>query len=446
MRKRFVTALVISGFLLPFALDQGRASALAKVGNLQVDGEDVVLDGEVYIVPPGSQEVTVTFDYTGASRSTIAVRIEGVGGLRLYETSERYTGDGAAEVVVRADELYAYVAEAVESTSRELVSVVRDISSASSVSSGEVYEALTAIANLLGRVSSQLDILESAQLEGEAAGAATDMRAAIDEIELYLDEATALEVDDIDGRKAQATLMSGPADEMRIASATVAGAVESIDAAAFPESDGEWRYIVSARLTEGINVQDAIADSVEFEVVEPGAPSRISRSGEPTSAATARTGGAGGGTGRGTSTPAPEDEDDDALSGDDDAGGDADQGSGTQGQSTPASGSGAAEDEESDADDAAATAEAIALAEIMSAEEEQAGDRTLTSSGDEAGALPTWTVPAGRSRSAPGSGAETDADADAAAAPDPDGGLNLGILFVGILALIAIAFWMRRRM
>ncbi len=450
MRKHLVLGLGIAMLLFTLATNVGNVDALAKVGNLMIEGDDVVLDGEVFIVPPGSEEVSITFDYTGASRSTIAVRIEGVGGLRLYETDARYSGDGAAAVTVRGVEFYAYLADAVENTSRELVSVVRDLSSASSMSSGEVFEHLTATENLLGTISSQLDILEGVQLEGDAASAAQDMRSAIEEIDLYLEEAKSLAVDDIEGRKARGKLMAGPADELRIAASTVATAIEGVDSAAFPESEGEWRYTVSARLTEGTNVQDAIADSVEFEVIEPGAPSVSSRAGDPTAAATTRSGGGTGGLSSRTGTPqaAKAAATQTAESIKSDAATQSAEGPNLSGRGTPVTSGG-----ESDFDggtdpeiDARATEAADAtLVAMISGGSEDTGEEI--GGEDAVSALPTWTVPANRARTSSDSGsAGTESDEESDLDADPEGGLNLGILFLGILALIAIAFWMRRRM
>ena len=451
MRKNLLLASCLVVALTLLVLDVDGVNALAKVGNLRIEGGGVVEDGEIFIVPPGSQKVTVAFDYTGASRSTIGIRVEGVGGLRLFESRSRYSGDSSATVDVRGVDIFEYLAEKVEDTSRDVVSVVREIVNATSISSGEVFEHLTSIENLTGTVSGQLDVIESLALKGEAATAAQDMRSALEEIELDLEDAKELEVSDVEGRIAKAELMSGPADSLYAAAAKVAEAVEDVKSAALPESDGTWSYTVSARLTEGTNVQDAIADSIEFEVATAGTSGSATATdspSDPTAEATERSGGeAGGISPRSSRTPEAAGTATVVTSGEN---GSEAPGSATATRATPGRGNATKptsdQDEDSDASDAAEPAGATdSPAESSdsgneSGQGEQNDQDGGSDDGDSASPLPTWTVPAG---DASGGSA---ADQDSTVSPDSEGGLNLGILFLGILALIAIAYWLRRRM
>lgn len=231
--------------------------------------------------------------------------------------------------------------------------------------------------------------------------------------------------------------MMEPADELYGASSTVGSAVGDLDSAAFPESAGGWLYTVSARLTEGTNVQDAVADSVEFGIAEPGSSGEPARSGDPSVEPTTRPGGGSGGiSGRGTPTTAAQatqavQEERDAK----ETEAAADAGSRPRATST----SDVEQGDQSDPETEGQSGTGAATSDAGSGEGQDLTGDASGGVGDEPSVLPTWTVPANRSG---GASAEQDSNVE----PESEGGLNLGVLFLGILALVAIAYWLRRRM
>jgi len=448
--------------------------AIARVGNLAVSASGVVDDDGLALVPEGTESVQVSFDYNGASRSMIAVRVEGLGGMRLFEESERYSGEGSAEVVVTGAAVYRQVATLTKEYSRELYSIVTSVASDSGLSSGEVIQYLTDIENLAGRIEGQAQLLEDIDLDPDGTSALLDVQTELLEIDDLLQEAKALPVENVEARRARAEDMKPVADRLRTSASTLASSTDGLSSAPLPVSGDGWQYTVSVRLTEGA-VQDALADSTEFQV---GGTYSGTKTGEsaatrtPTSAssgndaretggratATVVSAGAGGSAAAGDASATTAAASGDGRAEDGSSGGTGAPGN-TAGESSESSarssgsGNGSAEADRTAvalAGDGAGSAGEIG-AESGSVAVDPGGSQGQGDGGSAVEALPTWTVPAsGRVDSqqpAPRSGADTGGGDAIADAPDSDGGgFNLGILALGILALVAAALFFRSRL
>ena len=419
----FLRALIAAA--LAAVLATGTLYAQVKVSDLRTGSSDkadeAISKDETASFPASTQRLNVFFDYRGAARQRIGIEVSAPGGLTVYESSQTYSGEGTARIEVGGVDMFRTLADELVGYAESTETSAKDLGSGRG-SYGVYLSTLEYGARLL---RDTLGLIDTWDLPSAASSDLEDLQSAVDEIDDLVAQAKKLEQDDKAGREAVAALIG---DEAGLA-ATAAGALQAfsddVGDLAIPETEADrgTAYLVQ------VSVQGSPAMSMEFWVTDAALPEATATEPPPPTR-----------TAEEQATP--------------------DRATVAAGRATRSAGAATADtsvdlaartDVESNPTAAArATDVALRLASEAKAEQTQIaeapadealgqpGMAPTTLAGDAPGspdALPTWTPVAG--------GASAGATDEAA--PDGGGGPNLAVLGLGILALAAIALWLRRR-
>jgi hypothetical protein len=397
------------------------------------------------VAPSGTETLYVMIDYKGASRTKITTEVKAQGGLELFDKVITQTGDGTAVVQMTGALIFQKVAADLITTAKITVENADKAANEASGNLGYLTEAYNNISTL--RLAT--DVLARVPLDGASKTAVEDLEVAVtaleelesrqSEVGTSLDRIKAAAVDVAE----EAKLAQAAAEKLKAAGAT-------ITALPIPDTGADR----SAPYDLMIRVGGSPALSKEFWVTSAAVAA-------PTATPTNTGSGAAGGT-QGSATPRASGDRGTATRA---AGGTGNNsGSGASGQDAAATPqarptiSGGAAERMTQAASSASTPVAASAdgatpattSEAAMAAETSTFEAAQTLSGSQAPAsVPTWTVPAAAQAMLPdpdassgGSGAEEATGSDAGASSGP----NLAILGIGVMALIAVAVWLRRRM
>jgi hypothetical protein len=389
------------------------------------------------VLPTTATTVYVAFNYENAERTWIGVSLEGLGLTDIVVKRTQYTGKGRAVVAIKGSDIYQSVTSDLAGYALEAQNVARK---AANQEAGQ----WTYIQDVQGKamhIENGVAVLRSMQLDSARVGALVDLAAAAGKLDQLAQDALKLSAEQTAEIKAKAEAMKVPADDaVRLSKALEEGA-GTVGTLVLPPTGAGSPYAVE------VTVNTQPAGSVEFTVSgSPDAPSAASvptqTPGGPT--ATPRvdppTTPGGGGAPLRTATASRQ------------AGASATAPAGaTAVPAGPLGGARAATATASvlsgtpaSASLAAATTGAVGIP--VQGGSPGAGDVT-SPAGDQAPvALPTWTVPSADDASALGGGQLGRAVGGRPAGRGGASGSNLGVLVVGVAALIGLALWLRQRM
>jgi hypothetical protein len=396
--------------------------AQGKIDNLGLSPSDKRAD--VFendpIFETGVEEIYVHFDYTVPSKREIEVTVTAPGGILVFEDKSTYSGSGSASVEVTGASFYRTLAEQTLEMAKDAEEGA-DLLKKQTVGH-DVYLQLVENAGNAMRAASE--ILETWSLDSAADAALADLIDAIERIEDLVDE----DVDFTDSaeRKSYADDLLKVAGDARGAAKKLDDLGDDIDTLniASTDADRETGYLTQ------VSIQGNLADSIEFWVTDDALPA-------PTSTDAPAP----------TKKPLPTSDGTAVRSATSEAGGDDDSGGTDAGSSAGSSLS---------TSDRRATSTARANNAAIGLETEEAKP-TLPIEENEADAadappvidpiaedtpddpnaptpVATWTVEPGAGTDDPNKGPE-----------GPKGGPNIAVLGLGIMALAAIALWLRRR-
>lgn len=415
------------------------AQALAKIDQVRASLTEGAPDafpfpvGGTASIPAGSEKLYVTFDYTAAARDDIGVEMKS-GGLLVFKSTKRYTGSGTATVEVTGLAVFQELADQMADYADACLD---NIDNARKSGNREYVQ------NTIGHVLAMrtaLQIVDRTGLSGDFKSSRDSLDAALTKLEDLSDGLPGGA--NTDAIKALAAQMEPYVTQASEAATSLDKFGQSATAVALPDTGTDR----SAAWTINVTVGGAPAYSGELwitsqAVAQPSATvasGATSAPGQATRTSVPASGGA--------STAAPA------------AGATATSGRGTTGGqgSTAGSGGSAASARPTTAALGAGTsfatvdqpvvAGATAVVEPPSPPEAETaveGDEPAVVQ-DAPAPVATWTLPA-ESAAAGGTAAVAPAGDDAPAAPGGSGP-SLAVLGLGVMALVAIGLWLRRRM
>lgn len=422
----FSRALIAA--LLAAVLATGTLYAQVKVSDLRIGSSDEAADAtpkdETATFPASTQRLNVFFDYRGAARQKIGVEVSAPGGLTVFESSQAYSGEGTARIEVGGVDMFRKLADELVGYAQSTETSAKDLGSGRG--SYSVY--LSTLEYGARLLRDTLGIIDTWDLPSAASSDLEDLQSAVDEIDDLVAQAKKLEQDDKAGREALAALIGDEAGLAATAAEALQAFGEDVTGLAIPETQADrgTAYLVQ------ISVQGSPAMSMEFWVTdaalpeatatEPPPPTRTAEeqaTPDRTTVAASRATRSASSAGSATADPG------------------IDLAARTDVESNPTAAARATDVAQRLASEAQVEQTQIAAAPAEVAPGQSSSGSTPLAGDDPASpdALPTWTPVAG--------GASGGADDEASA--DGGGGPNLAVLGLGILALAAIALWLRRR-
>jgi len=436
-RSAWIIALAIAA-----AAPASVALGIAKVGDVRVAGTAAGTGGgEVFTAPEGTESVFALFEYTGASRSDITVRVI-ANGIEVFKETTRYDGAGTAAVEITGELIYETTLETMDTVAREIKRSTEDLTDEDDLTASQAYQAVTAIESGTNNLLNGLQILESLEISGTGAEALQDLSDAIEATVDEVNRANALPYEDIQGRRVVGEEIAPHADEILVALASLEDAVSESSGLALPTTGTDWEFDVSVRTATASG--STAAGSARFMVTgttargedepdEPTArPSATSRGNAASDAAR----GAGTPTSRAQATAAQ------GASGSSSGAPNATDRPGSLGAANASATEAAGADAIEPPDDvvvSTAPAEGVDGA-ALDADDASGGEPIAMSDS----AQPTWTVPAGRAADS-GSDVPESTTGQAEEAAVPGRGPNLAVLGIGLALLLGVALWFRRR-
>ena len=420
------------------------ASATAKIANVRLAA--VEGGSESASIGVDSAGVVVLFDYTGASRTKMRVIAYNNGGDALVATEpKQYTGDGTARVEISAATLVHGAAEQVEQLADNILSLA-ELGGDDKKVDGQIIDARLSLERDLISLGRVLVPMDKAALTGDALAALQTIDRLLPQVEDAVTELKAIPLSDVAAMRARLAQLEPIATELSAAGGDLndlVAALGSFNMGALYADNAPYTFAVKVDEVGNVETTGGSADLVvtagkgsgNVDAVSTQMPTmtpRISASiGQNNAGAATRapSGGAAAtsapaGSAAGAAATAAVAADPTALRQAKLANATAQAGPATQ----PA------------APDAASAGAEPALSAPAPDEAQSGGDDAIQApgavaqSGSGAGPLPTFTVPAGAGAAGqPGSSAPS------------GGGPNLLVLGGGVVALIGLALWFRRR-
>lgn len=415
------------------------AQALAKIDQVRASLTEGASDafpfpvGGTASIPAGSEKLYVTFDYTAAARDDIGVEMKS-GGLLVFKSTKRYTGSGTATVEVTGLAVFQELADQMADYADACLD---NIDNARKSGNREYVQNTIGLVNAM---RTALQIVDRTGLSG-------DFKSSRDSLDAALSKLVDLSDDlpggaNTDAIKALAAQMEPYVTQASEAATSLDKFGQSATAVALPDTGTDRGAAWTINVTVGgspaysgelwITSQAVAQPSATVASGATSAPGQATRTSVPASG--------------GASTAAPA------------AGATATGGRGTTGGqgSTAGSGGSSAPARPTTAAlgagtsfatvDQPAVAGATAVVEPTSPPEAETaveGDEPAVAQ-DAPAPVATWTLPA-ESAAAGGAAAVAPAGDDAPAAPGGSGP-SLAVLGLGVMALVAIGLWLRRRM
>ncbi len=412
--------------------------------------EDAVPEGTDFVAPSGAKTILIIVDYKGASRTKINTELNAQGGLSLFQKSDTVSGDGSAIVAISGAQILQRVSFDLVDTADAIVADAERAADPNRATGnlgylGEAYNKIEAL-----RVAT--DFLSRMQLDNDMRSFHDDLDEAVQALEAL--EARRGEVGtSLDRIRAAAADVAAQAKLAKAAAEKLNARADTLDAKQMPIPDsGTGR---SAPYDVAIKVGTYPALDAEFWVTSDNLPVA---SATPTSASRATAGSATpapGGAGATASATRP--------TGGSGSGGDqrsaaTSQPPGAGPRPTPANG---ASKRMTDAALGAAAGtpilppgggETAPAGDVASDPASQPTMEPLATTPEpvapEPVVVPTWTLPAAAVAALADQEAGSEGGADGQRATQPAssaGGPNLAVLGIGLMALIAVAVWLRRR-
>ncbi|RIL12774.1 hypothetical protein DCC79_00190 [bacterium] len=416
------------------------AQALAKVDQVRASLTEGASDafpfpvGGTASIPSGSEKLYVTFDYTAAARDDIGVEMKS-GGLLVFRSTKRYTGSGTATVEVTGLAVF-----------QELTDQIADYADAcqDNIDNARKSGNREYVQNTIGLVNSirtALQIVDRAGLGGDFKTSRDSLDAALGKLEdLSNDLPGGANTDAIKALAAQMEPYVAQASEAAI---SLDKAGQSATAVALPDTGTDR----GAAWTINVTVGGSPAYSGELwitsqAVAQPSATVASGATAVPGQATRTSAPAAGNAP---TATPAPGATAAGGRNPSSDQGRTASSGSAATsaaGRATaPAGGAGTGF---ATLDQPSAPAAAIEPTVPSVSDAPTGGDEPAASTLEAPAPVATWTLPAGAAAAGDTRpAAPTDEDTPVA----PGGaGPSLAVLGLGVMALMAIGLWLRRRM
>lgn len=406
--------------------------------------ENALAEDKEMVAPSGTETLYVMIDYKGASRTKITTEVKAQGGLKLFEKVITQTGDGTAVVQLTGALIFQKVAADLVTAAKI---TVEDADKAANEASGNLGYLTQAYGNI-ATLRLAADVLARMPLDGASKTASEDLEVAVTALEDL--ESRQSEVGtSLDRIKAAAVDVSEEAKLAQAAAEKLKAAAATVTKLPIPDTGADR----SAPYDLMIRVGGSPSLSKEFWVTSAAVVA-------PTTTPTNTGSGSSGGT-QGSPTPRASGEGGTATRAASGSGNNPGAGAGGQNaaatpQTRPTIAGGAAE-RMTQAASSASTAVAPSAdggtpppagGDAMAAGTSTAEAARALTEAQAPASVPTWTVPAAVAiapdPAAPsgGSGAEQATGSDAGASSGP----NLAILGIGVMALIAVAVWLRRRM
>jgi len=444
-RRRAALAIALA---LAAATPAAVAFGIAKIGKVRVGGDAEGSDaGEVYTAAEGTERVYALFDFSGASRTDITVRVV-ANSLTVFEQTKRYNGDDTASVELSGSAIANGALASMSTNAEQLERSINELVADDDLIAGEAIEAVNGIERAKNQVAVGLPILEALPLGNDGDGTVASLRQALEDCADVIAAAQELPADDIAGRQ-------GFGEELEPLAAEIGGAVDDLTQlvsdlgdVALPATGTDWSYDVSVRTATAASGNTAAGSA---RLVVAGSTSRgEDEPDEPTArpSATSR-GNADTGAARGNATATPR-AGSAASSGGATAPSNAagDRTSGARATTAPgqsqASNTGVGAPADAEDDGAAGEGAEVPVDVAANAPIEAPADAEGPLAMGDPGAMPTWTVPAGRDAE-PADVAPDSASGQAPEAAAAGGGPNFAVLGFGLALLVGIALWYRRR-
>lgn len=443
---------IAAGLLLAAAAAAPPLAAQVKIERLRIGPtervEDAYPEEAKLVIPAGRDRVYVFVDFRAARNDRIGIEVTAPGNVALFKKLQSYSGDGTASIAMSGADMYRTLARDVELVAS---SAQKSIDMAQNESVGNLGYLTDAGMNIetlhwAVQVLARFDLDAAAEADLAALEEATDELRGLSEAFLNGSGNKTPE-----RAKAAAAEMAGSAAEAAESALALKDYGDDVTSLAIPETDADPR----AAYTINVTVRGNPSLSSEFWVTNAQVPDASATPvneplvGNP--AATATPG--AGGTGSRSSATRTAEAGADAAEGEDQAGGQAQSGGASAGSAAGISAAARATRRAATAVSSGAIAPAPATPEAEPAEVGSISDASGASEAADPASLaalpesaPTWTVPAVAALD-PSAPAAADADAGAARAPEGGGGgPNLAILIIGVMGLVAVGVWMRRRM
>lgn len=420
------------------------ASATAKIANVRLASLD---DGaESSAVGTDARGVIVLFDYTGASKTKMRVIAYNNGGDALVTTDVKpYTGDGTARVEIAATTLVHGAAEQIELLVDNLLSTA-ELGGDDKKVDGQIIDARLSLERDLISLGRVLVPMDKAGLTGEALAALQAIDRLLPQVEAAITELKAIPLTDVAAMRARLAQLEPVTAELAAAGGDLNDLVADLDGftmAALYADNAPYTFAVKV---DEVGSVETTGGSVDLIVLAGKGAGAADAASTPAATMTPRIAASLGQNNAGAATRAP-----------------ASQGAATTAPQRNAASAGATAAVAADptalyqaklanataqvalasapaADAAAGTPAAAAPAEGLpvpagdaAAEAPAPVDAAGQPLGAGAAPLPTFTVAAGA--------------AGGSAGTDPSGGRgpNLLVLGGGVVALIGLALWFRRR-
>jgi len=437
VRKQWMTWLASClGLAVAFGTAEA-ALAQAKIERVRLSltdrAEDALPDNKDLIVPSGTDTVYIIIDYKGAARAKIGVEVISAGVL-LFEKTSTQSGDGTTTVKMTGVEILRNFTQEIVDFTDAVVSNASSAQNQQYGNAGFLKEASTNVTQL----RTSMDVLGRMALDAGLAGEREDLDSAVQGLEeLSASVESGASVERIKAVAKQMVDQGRSAQDIAKSLKDAAGKLTSLP---IPDTGAER----GAAYDLIISVGDNAADSKEFWVTSAAPPvaSATAEGGaraaggtaEPT--ATARSGGAtpttigalsgrttrrsSGSSAGGASRPTPADGASQRMT------------AAAASAGTPAGDTAGGAPDRSPpgtADTAAGVSDATAAAGDLAPPE----------------AVPTWTIPAIAEVAVDNPTGPPAGSADAARSGGGASGPSLAVLGIGVMALIAVAAWLRRR-
>jgi hypothetical protein len=393
-------------------------AAQAKVEDLRLgttsNPADAVAEDDQAIFPAGIKSLHAHFDYSGAARQRIGLKVSAPGGVPVFSAAKAYSGSGSERIEISGVGMYRELAtnlviyaEATDKSAKDLKNSTRTASIF-----GVYLNGVTVSTNYMRDSAA---ILKTWDLASGPEGDLGDLEDAIAQLTALVEDAADLKDDDEDGREGLAELIAGQAEDATVAAESLEDYGSKVNDLAIPESEADLgtSYLVQ------VTVDGTPAMSREFWVTNETLPEPTKTLRPPTSSPDEQP--------SASRTPLPR---------------------------TPRASSATDTPEMSTEDrfslerNPTAQARATAVAENLATE--AAGEVLGAPTGDpvELGTTNLVATPFDSSQAAP-EGMPTWTPVPGAS-PELEPGIegegpNLAVLGLGILALVAIAVWLRRR-
>lgn len=418
-RAAFAALVLCMMLTLPLA-------AQVKVDNLRLgttSNPADAIDADVQAsFPAGIKSLHAHFDYSGAARQRIGLKVTAPGGVPVFSAAKAYNGSGSERIEISGVGMYRELANLLVDYAEATGKSAKDLKNSTRTASvfGVYLNGVTVSTNYMRDSAA---ILKTWDLASEPEGDLNDLEDAITQLSALVEDAGDLKDDDEDGREGLAELIAGQAEDATAAAESLEDYGGKVNDLAIPETEADLgtSYLVQ------VTVDGTPAMSREFWVTDETLPEPTKTLRPPTSSPDEKP--------SASRTPLPRT-----------------PRAGDSTQPTEAPSTGTQFDTETNP---TARARATEVAESLATEAADELLETATGAPVELGAsdsadapsdpslaaapegMPTWTPVPGASPSG-GPGCEE----EPGGCPD---GPNLAVLGLGILALVAIAVWLRRR-